>query len=101
MEGSKAMKANMKFQKALLLLDRERFDEGEECLQSAILLAQDESDEITLGTAYSCLGELYFLQERIQEALPLLKKVSKIEREDDLLDHEIERSREILQKINS
>jgi tetratricopeptide (TPR) repeat protein len=92
------MKANMKLQKALLLLDRERFDKGEECLQSAILLAQDESDKITLATTYSCLGELYFLQERIQEALPLLERVSKIEREDDLLNHEIERSREFLKK---
>jgi hypothetical protein len=49
-------------QKALLLLDRDRIDEGEKCLKSAILLAKEESDEVTLVTATTCLGELYFLQ---------------------------------------
>ncbi len=94
------MNSNLKLQKALLLLDRNKLTEGEEYLKSAISTAEEEKDEITLVTASSCLGELYFLQERIGEAIPLLEKVSRIQREDDLLGHEIERSREILNEIH-
>jgi tetratricopeptide (TPR) repeat protein len=95
------MKSNLKLQKALLLLDREKQTEGEECLKSAILTAEEENDEIILATASSSLGELYFLQERIEEAIPLLEKISRIEREDDLLNYEITQAREILQQIQS
>lgn len=95
------MKSNMKLQKALLLLDRDKTTEGEECLKSAILLAKEENDKITLATAATCLGELYFLQERIEEAIPLLEQVSIIEREDDLLNYEIKQARKILQEIHA
>jgi hypothetical protein len=94
------MKSNMKLQKALLLLDRDKITEGEECLKSTILLAKEEKNEITLATATVCLGELYFLQERIEEAMPLLEQVSIIEREDDLLSYEINQAREILREMS-
>jgi hypothetical protein len=93
------MKSNLKLQKALLLLDRDQQSEGEECLKSAILMASEENDELTLATASICLGELYFLQERINEAKPLLENVSRIEREDDLLVYEITQANDILQQI--
>jgi tetratricopeptide (TPR) repeat protein len=94
------MNSNLKLQKALLLLDRDKLTEGEEYLKSAISTAEEENDEITLATASSSLGELYFLQERIEEAIPLLERVTRIEREDDLLYDEITQAREILQRIH-
>lgn len=63
-------------------------------------IGKRRKNEITLATATVCLGELYFLQERIEEAMPLLEQVSIIEREDDLLSYEINQAREILREMS-
>jgi hypothetical protein len=93
------MKARMKLQKALLLLDRMRYAEAEECLVEAMTTAEEEQDMVSLGTAMCSLGELMHSQQRDTEAAPLLERVAGIVRDDDLLGYEIRRARELLDQI--
>jgi tetratricopeptide (TPR) repeat protein len=93
------MTAQTNFQKALMLLDRERFEEAEALLIAAINLSEAEGEEVTLGGALCCLGELLYQQDRDDEAIPLLKRVASIERDDDFLNHEIKQASDILQEI--
>jgi hypothetical protein len=87
------------FQKALLLLDRGESGRGEELLRNALGLAEQQRDGLTLVRALCCLGELLHDLGRDPDALPLLERVSAVEREDDLLDYEVNRAKELLAEI--
>jgi hypothetical protein len=87
------------FQKALLLLDRGQPSRGEELLRAALQQAEQERDDLTLVRALCCLGDLLHELRRDGEAVPLLERVSAVEREDDLLAYETRRAKELLAAI--
>lgn len=93
------MNPRLTFQKALYLLDRGRKDEAEAILRQTIVLAEQFNDEISLGQAQCCLGEVLCCQNRIEEAKPILEKVVAIKRDDDLLQFEINHARQLLEEI--
>ena len=95
------MTADIKLQKALLILDRGNLQCGEEYLREAMSLAETENDEVTLITVLCSLGDLLYMQERSQEAIPFLQRVLRFAREDDLCAYEMDRAREILDEGNS
>ena len=73
-------KAEISFQKALLLLDRGKIERGEECLRDAISLFQSTQNRAGLLQAQCCLGDLLVQLGREEEALPLLKTVVEADR---------------------
>jgi hypothetical protein len=91
--------ADNTFQKALLLLDRGQPDRGEELLRAALQEAEQQGDDLTLVRALCCLGDLLHELGRDGEAVPLLERVSAVEREDDVLAYEVRRARELLAAI--
>ncbi len=93
------MSAKQIFNKALLLLDRGQMERGEACLREAISLGESEPDELSLAGALCALGELLLMQERGEEAVPFLERVIGFERDDDLIDYEQSRARELLHEV--
>lgn len=91
---------SQKISKALLLLDRERFDEAKAVLHSALEDSGRSVDEENTLRALCILGELLFNEERDDEARPLLERVASAVRDDDLLDYEIGRAIELLDEID-
>jgi len=92
------MKARLKFEKALLQLDRGREGDGVTSLREAIASAEAEDDDITLVRSLVCLGE--FLSSTNQfEASNLLNRAIQIEIEPDLLSWEKARAIEILRLL--
>ena len=89
------------FQKALLLLDRGQPARGEELLRASQEQAEQERDDLTLTRALCCLGDLLHELGRDAEAVPLLERVSAVQREDDLLNYEIQRAKELLAAISA
>ncbi len=92
-------KAEISFQKALLLLDRGNVERGEECLRDAISLFQSTQNRVGLLQAQCCLGDLLVQLGREEEAIPLLKAVAEAEVDDDVVDYEIGRARELLVEL--
>jgi hypothetical protein len=87
------------FQKALLILDRGQTNRGEELLRAALQQAEEEGDDLTHGRALCCLGELLHELGRDAEAQPLLERMAAVERDDDVLDYEVQRANELLATI--
>lgn len=92
--------AQMLFEKALLVLDRGELQRGEDILRQALDLAERQPDPVATVRILCCLGELLHELDRSAEALPFLKRVSTIRREDDLLDYETRRAKELLDEIS-
>lgn len=89
------MKARLKFEKALLQLDRGREGDGVTSLREAIASAEAEDDGVTLVRSLVCLGELLSNTNQF-EASNLLNRAIQIEIEPDLLAWEKARAIEIL-----
>lgn len=87
------------FEKALLIIDRGQPSRGEELLRAALQQAEEEGDDLTHVRALCCLGELLHELGRDGDACPLLKRVSTVEREDGVLDYEIQRATALLAAI--
>jgi len=66
------MTADTLFQKALVLLDRGDFIQGERVLLEAIERGRIEADQVTLVSASCCLGELLVGLGRKGEAVTYL-----------------------------
>lgn len=95
------MRGSTLFQKALLLLDRGRLEEGEQYLREAIACAAEERDDVTLGGALCCIGDLLLETNRPSDGEPFLLRLLALERSDDVLDFEMNRARELLAGISS
>jgi hypothetical protein len=91
------MTAANTFRKALSQLDHDQLEKGEASLRSAITEATAELDEVTRVGATTCLGDLLFELGRLEEARPLLEAIAAFERDDEVLDWEIQRARELLE----
>lgn len=90
------MKANIEFQKALLLLDYGKLDKGREKLELVIFQAENEKDTITLVQSLVCLGDLLIELGLFQEAEPLLNRALTYRNDDDVLAYEFNRASELL-----
>ena len=93
------MKARLVFQKALHVLDREHFTDGERLLREALQKAQEEEDHVTRGGTLCCLGDLLFRLRRLDEAESVLNRFERLLRSDDVLDQEARRVTELLDSI--
>ncbi|HET6251996.1 MAG TPA: hypothetical protein VFE47_30200 [Tepidisphaeraceae bacterium] len=91
------MNANALFQKALLLLGSGRDQDREVVLREAIAIAKTEGASYALGQSLACLGDLLFRLERPAEAKEiLLEFMAHASDEDDVLDFERQRVKELL-----
>jgi tetratricopeptide (TPR) repeat protein len=91
-----AMIANIQLQKALLYLDRGLLEKGEDLLRSSIRSAYNEGDEIAEVQACCALGDLLCELGQWVEAKQLLERVVSVQRDDDVLEMEVLRARELL-----
>ena len=92
------MNARLKFEKALLQLDRGREEDGMTSLREAIASAEAENDSVTLVRSLVCLGELLSNTNQLG-ASNLLNRAIRIEIEPDLLAWEKARAIEILSML--
>lgn len=89
------------FQSALLRLDQGRFEEGEQKLQEAARLAEEQSDKYTLASVLCCYGELLYRLERMDEARQVLERALDL-RDGDLADFtELDRAQELFDELSS
>lgn len=93
------MSPRMKFQKALLLLDKGEAGRAEKLLAEVVCEAEGEGDKIALVQGLVCLGELLHLGGRNDEALPLLRRASTMRRDDDLLAEEFDIADDIVKEV--
>lgn len=98
MEGIK-MEAQNEFNKSLKYLDFGKLGKGEDCLKKAIQLAENENDIVTLIKAFCCYGDLLCFMGKKAEAKPYLERVVSYKSDDDVLDYEVSRARELLLDI--
>jgi hypothetical protein len=94
-----SLNASSRFRKALLLLDHVSNERGQEELRRTILAAEEEGDELTLLGAKCCLGELLCRLGLMTEAIPLLREVAAMHRDDDLLDYEKRQAQRLLEEL--
>ena len=97
------MDSQQTFNKALLLLDKAKFDDAEQCLQAAINQAEMEKNTIVLISALVCYGELLSQLDRAGEANQSLRRALELGEAhaddlDDVVDHELDLARELLLK---
>jgi tetratricopeptide (TPR) repeat protein len=93
------MNGRLLYQKALLQLDRENYEEGEATLRKVVDLAEEEKDEILQARATCSLGELLHSWGHDDEAVQYLQKTLSFKRDDDLLAYELERASQLLLEI--
>ncbi|CAK7074603.1 hypothetical protein [Morganella morganii] len=94
------MDANLKFQKALFLLDHNQLEKGRFLLEDVVLQAENENNIITLVQASVCLGELLCEIGLPHEAKPILQKILKYKSNDLGLEYEFEKTSELLSTDN-
>jgi hypothetical protein len=92
-------KGQILFQKALYQLDRANVIDAELNLRKAIDISKKENEEITLYSAMTCLGKLLFEMQKSEEAIVYLLPVSKLKRDDDLLNYEILTAKKIVDML--
>jgi len=95
------MSAKTTFQKSLHLLDRQDMERGEELLRKALSEAESENDQYTIGQVLCCLGELLHQLGRNEESEIFLNRFLGLQREDDVLDEEQRRVKELLAAIKA
>ena len=91
-------KAEQSFQKALLLLDQNKLDDGEKLLREIVENSKADNS-LLFSRASCCLGELLHRVGRQDEAIPFLKKVVLSESDDlckDVLGFEIQQAKKLL-----
>jgi tetratricopeptide (TPR) repeat protein len=93
------MQAQNEFNKALKYLDFGKTEKGEDCLKNAIQLAENENDTITLIKAFCCYGDLLCFMGKKAEAKPYLEHVASYKSDNDILDYEVSRAKELLLNI--
>lgn len=93
------MAAATSFRKALMQLDYGKQDEAIGNLRTAIDEASNENDDVTKYGAMCCLGDVLVERGEINDARPLLEEVAALVRNDDVLDNEQERARELLGQL--
>ena len=69
------MSAEQVLERALVFLEFEKLDKGEQTLRQAIEAADEEDDTHTLVSAMCCLGDLLYSLNRDDEAKEWLEKV--------------------------
>lgn len=99
------MTAQVQLNKALVLLDRGRVDEGLATLRRAVALGLDEQDRITTTRAQVVLADALIELGRGAEAEPYLRSVLSSpptdvsDGFDDALDLELSRARQLLARL--
>ena len=93
--------ASQTFHKALLQLDRGRFDDAETSLRLAIEQADTDSDQTTWASASCCLGDLLVQTGRPADGEPILQQVAALDPDDDILGFEIRRATELLRGLHN
>jgi tetratricopeptide (TPR) repeat protein len=97
--GDKVMDARQMFRKAVYLLDCGQVVDAERVLRDAAAKAESEREQYTFGRALCCLGDLLFQLGRYAEARDMLTRLQGLPQEDDVLDVERLRARELLNVI--
>ena len=95
------MSAKNLVNKALVLLDRGEGERAEAVLEDAIRAGETEGDDVSLGTALCVLGDWLIQRGARSKGEPYLRRLLAIAREDDVLDREYARARELLGEPHS
>ncbi len=95
------MKAELDFQKALLLLDRGEIEEGRQKLEKVISQSATENDTITMVKSLVCFGELLFELGMLTEAASAINKALTFKEDNELLAYEFNRATDLLSEIKS
>lgn len=95
------MRARIKLQKSLMLLDRGEMARSEQGVREAIGLAEAEGDRTTLVTSLCVLGDLLWQEGRAADAIPFLERAIGEGAELAASDYEVGRAAEILSKIRN
>jgi hypothetical protein len=94
------MKIDQKFYKALLLLDKRNFEQGEILLREIVFDAEKTGNDIYLVKGLVCLGEFLYKEDNWTESKTLLEKVIHISNNNDdlldIVDFEFQRAQELL-----
>lgn len=91
--------ATKTFREALRWMDEKQPARAEELLRRTLEQADAERDELALGGALCCLADLWVEQRRYSEALPLYQRLSKLQRHDGALAHEVGHARDALRRL--
>lgn len=95
------MKIDQKFYKALLLLDKGNFEQGEILLREIVFDAEKTGNNIYLVKGLVYLGEFLYGENNWTESKTLLEEVIHISNNDDdlldIVDFEFQRAQELLE----
>ena len=95
------MKAELDFQKALLLLDHGETEKGRQKLEKVISQAATENDTITMVRSLVCLGELLSELGMFTDATSSINKALAFKDDDELLAYEFNRAINLLSEIKN
>ena len=95
----KYMNLRNNFNKVLLLLDKEKYEEGENLLKEVIQRSKEQNDISLLIQSYCCYGDLLKFLNRKDEARMCLLEVIKLGDKCDYMQYEINIAHELLKDL--
>jgi Tfp pilus assembly protein PilF len=96
------MNIENQFIKALMYLDRNKTNIAKNILEKTLEITRQENNQLYYIKINTVLGELYFNEENnIKAKEYLLEALNTKYEEDDVLNYEKEKCKELLNKINN
>jgi len=93
------MKSENFFQKALLVLDKQRISDGEKLLRQAIAKSEEEKDQDILIKSSICLGDLLCETGRSKEGRCFLENALSFQNDIPYFEYEYAIARMLLSKM--